>query len=106
MAEEKKKKKKDKSIEDQLKDGEIEIVKAPEDPLKNKQGAQVEDPTKPSLEAYIGILQQMRSLKKHLTSAPTFVPKNFYDSIQFYDTGGVLRLYLYVNKVWRYVVLT
>lgn len=98
-------KKKKKSLEEQLKAGEIEMVDNTVPPEVSSQTS-AEDPTKPSLETYVAILQQLRTQKRHLTSAPTFVPKNFYESIQFYDTGGVRRLYLYVNKTWRYVVLT
>lgn len=54
---------------------------------------------------YLIFLQAMRTKKRHVTSAPTFTPKNFYDQIQFYDTGGVRRLYVYINSAWRYVVL-
>lgn len=55
---------------------------------------------------YVKFLEAMRVTKKHRTTAPTFTPKNFYEQIQFYDTGGVRRLYLYINGSWRYVVLT
>lgn len=99
-------KKKKKSAIDKLNSGEVEMVKPVEVPQDLKNKTEVKDPTQPSIEGYISILQQMRTKKKHLTSAPTFTPKNFYDSIQFYDTGGVRRLYLFVNNDWRYVVLT
>lgn len=96
--------KKKKTAIDKLRDGEVEILdQTIPDPTKQNTK---QDPTKPTLESYISILQQLRTKKKYLTSAPTFTPKNFYDSIQFYDTGGVRRLYLYVNNAWRYVALT
>lgn len=41
-----------------------------------------------------------------VTAAPTGTPKTFWDSVKLYDTGGVRRLYLYVNGSWRYCVLT
>lgn len=59
-----------------------------------------------SLSDYISILSKLQAPKKFLTAVPTNVPKTFVDSIQFYDTGGVRRLYVYVNKVWRYTTLT
>ena len=99
-------KKKKKSLEDQLKAGEIEMVDNTPPPSEVSSQNTAEDPTKPTLETYLAILQQLRTQKRHLTSAPTFTPKNFYESIQFYDTGGTRRLYLYVNKTWRYVALT
>jgi hypothetical protein len=52
------------------------------------------------------ILQVLRKPRLHLTTAPTFVPQTFVDQIQLYDDGSARRLYLYVNKVWRYVALT
>lgn len=93
-----------KSIEEKLKDGEIEMVESDDFP---EGGIPPEESfSKPTFENYLALIQQMRGLKKTLTSAPTFTPKNFYESIQFYDTGGVRRLYLFVNLSWRYVVLT
>lgn len=62
--------------------------------------------TTPTLDDYIDLFFKFRKTKQHVTSAPTFVPQDFFDSIQFYDTGGVRRLYLYFNGSWRYVVLT
>lgn len=58
------------------------------------------------IEDYVALFQKLRVTKRHLTSAPTFTPKDFYESIQFYDTGGVRRLYLFINGSWRYVALT
>ena len=97
--------KKKKSAIKKLRDGEVEILE-PILPPEVKKTSEETDPSKPTLETYLSVLQQFRTKKKHLVSAPTFTPKNFYDSIQFYDTGGVRRLYLYVNNAWRYVVLT
>jgi hypothetical protein len=95
---------KEKSTEEKLKAGEIEIITPESDP--NDQNSNVPDFTMPTFESFIPILAQLRGLKKTLTAAPTFIPKNVPDSFQFYDSGGVRRLYLYVNKTWRYVVLT
>ena len=97
--------KKKKSALKKLRDGEVEILE-PVLPPENLKKPEDTDPKKPNFESYVSLLQQLRGLKKHLESAPTFIPKSFYDSIQFYDTGGVRRLYLYVNNAWRYVVLT
>jgi hypothetical protein len=55
---------------------------------------------------YIIFLNAMKVTKKALTSAPTFEPKTFYQQIQLYDSGGVRRLYIYINGAWRYVVIT
>lgn len=58
------------------------------------------------LAPFIAFLNPMRTRKRHITVAPTDTPKNFYDQIRYYDTGGVRRLYIYINGAWRYVVLT
>lgn len=55
---------------------------------------------------FLPLLVALRLPKKHLTSAPTFIPKNFLEQIQFYDDATNRRLYLYINKTWRYVALT
>ena len=55
---------------------------------------------------YLAFLEAMRTTKKHIDTAPTFTPKNFYEQIQFYDDGAIRRVYLYINGDWRYVALT
>lgn len=46
-------------------------------------------------------------LKKSVADAPTYTPKNFYDSIVFYDGDLGQRLYIYLNKTntWKYATL-
>lgn len=85
-------------------DQNIEVVKDPQEDPSPQQEKVV--PFKEGIAPYLGFLESMRVNKKHLDTAPTFTPKNFYEQIQFYDTGGVRRLYLYINGDWRYVVLT
>ncbi len=58
------------------------------------------------LEDYANIIEALRKIKPFRTTAPTSVPKTFLDAIEFYDTGGVRRVYFYINKTWRYVTLT
>ena len=57
------------------------------------------------LEEFIVFLEGLRMIKKHRTSPPTNIPKNFLEQIEFMDDGVNRRLYLYVNKAWRYVAL-
>lgn len=87
----------------QQKKGNVELV-------KNKATGKSENQQKPqakiNIEDYINILSALKVPKKFLTSAPTFIPKTFAECFQFYDSGGTRRLYVYVNKVWRYVALT
>lgn len=45
-------------------------------------------------------------LKNYVTSAPTYIPKNFYESIVYYDDGVNRRVYFYVNNTWRLIALT
>jgi hypothetical protein len=59
-----------------------------------------------SLEDFIPILVSLLTPRRHLTAVPTFVPKNFVDSIQFYDDGVARRLYVYFNSTWSYCTLT
>lgn len=40
------------------------------------------------------------------TTAPTYIPRNFYESLVLKDDGTNRRLWVYINKVWRYVILT
>lgn len=67
----------------------------------------------------IRVLKEERKLEEHskrlyfgeklnevFTSAPTYIPKTFREQFVFYDTGGVRRLYVYVNGSWRYSTLT
>lgn len=98
-------------INKKIKDGTIEVIEeqkndetallSPAD-LQNTQdnnlGFKIED--------YIAILQILRAPAKFLTSAPTYTPKSFVESIQFFDDGVDFRLYLYINGTWRYVALT
>ncbi|HKQ06118.1 MAG TPA: hypothetical protein VJ464_13365 [Blastocatellia bacterium] len=67
---------------------------------------QPQDIGQPELNDFLPILYLLRAPRKHLTAAPTFIPKNFLEQIQFFDDGTNRRLYLYINKTWRYVALT
>jgi hypothetical protein len=55
---------------------------------------------------YQAIIQALRRPRRHLTAAPTLVPKSFVDQIQFYDDGTNRRIYFYINNTWRYATLT
>ncbi len=46
------------------------------------------------------LLNDLRKVKKHITSVPDFTPRKFIDQIQFYDDGTNQRLYLYINNNW------
>lgn len=66
---------------------------------------QQSDPNDP-LSPYISFLTAMKTVKRAVATAPTLTPKNFYEQIQFYESGGVQRIYVWVEGTWRYVTLT
>ena len=45
-------------------------------------------------------LYLLRGIKQHITSAPTNIPKNFLQQIEFYDDGTEKRMYLFINNAW------
>jgi hypothetical protein len=57
-------------------------------------------------EGYRPIIEALRRLKPHRTTAPDFLPMTLLDQIQFYDDGSNRRVYFYINKTWRYAALT
>jgi hypothetical protein len=59
-----------------------------------------------TLEDFLPILVNLLMTRRHLTAAPAFTPKTFVDQVQLFDDGTNRRLYLYINRVWRYVALT
>lgn len=84
----------------------IEIVEDTSNP-NNQDPNPVKDVTfAQGIAPYLSFLEGMRVLKKHIDTAPTFTPKNFFEQIQFYDDGATRRIYLYINGDWRYVALT
>ncbi len=73
------------------------------------------EPTEPQnspafdFEMYLAVLEALQRPKRHLTTAPTFIPRNFTEQIQFYDDEDgtpVRRVYFYFNGSWSYVTLT
>lgn len=58
------------------------------------------------LSIYLAVLEIIRKPNRHVTAAPTFTPRNFAESIQFYENGVTRRLYVYVNGTWRHTALT
>lgn len=79
--------------------GNIEFVApVPQQPAPENQTQDLDD--------FLPLLFLLRYPRRHLTAAPTFTPKNFLEQIQSFDDGTNRRLYLYINKTWRYVALT
>lgn len=50
----------------------------------------------------------LQGLFETVDTAPTAVPKTFYQSIKLYANGATYRLYIYdsLNQAWRYATLT
>ena len=57
----------------------------------------------PMIFAIFGLLLRV---KKAVTVAPTNVPRNFLEQIQFFDDGVDRKLYIYINGTWRVVAMT
>lgn len=92
-------------LKNAIKEGKVEEVKEEKTPVSTV------PPIPPSslpleLGQYLVILEGLKTVKRHLTAAPTFVPQNFADQIQLYDDGVDRRIYVYVNGTWRYAALT
>jgi len=89
--------------------GEVEEVKKPdntEEVLNSMQKDINDKKNEPSLNDYLGILEVLKKVKKHRTTAPTNVPKTYLDAIEFYVSGTTYRVYFYINKNWKYITLT
>lgn len=55
---------------------------------------------------FFSFLEYFRTAKRHLTTVPDFVPRTFWEQIQFLDDGVNRRIYVWVNGTWRYTALT
>ena len=91
-------------FEEKMEKGEIKEVK--EEELEKELAREERPRTDAVLDDYLPFLETLRRTKQHRTTAPTHTPKSFLEQIEFYDTGGVRRLYLYINGAWRYILLT
>lgn len=94
-------------IEKKKKAKEVTVV----DPVADAQKAAGNVPPPPEdlsgfLQTYGVLLQALRTIKRPVATAPTFTPRTLTDQIQYYDSGGTRRLYLYISGTWRYVALT
>jgi hypothetical protein len=72
-------------------------------------GIQADEDSRPAgyeLGDFLPLLVQLLSPKQHLTSAPTFTPRDLLEQIQLFDDGVDRRLYLFVNGAWSYCALT
>lgn len=77
---------------------EVEQDKPQEQPQKQEDTTQKFD--------FAPFLEQIKTIRKPVDTAPTFTPRGFLDQFQFYENGGTRRLYVYISPTWRYVALT
>jgi hypothetical protein len=74
------------------KDGNVEVIQPTQPPA---------EPSPPQVnDEYQLFLETLRRPKTHLTEAPSFLPKNFLEQIQFVDDGADQYLALYINGAW------
>lgn len=88
---------------------EIKEVKVPEKPaISDFQNDSPEQKADYNFAQYLNFLDAMKTIKKVVSVAPTAVPRNFFNQIQFYENAGTYRIYIYVSATagWRYVALT
>jgi hypothetical protein len=53
-------------------------------------------------------LQNIIGFIQTVSAAPTWTPRNFFEQMAIYKSGGTKRLYVYdfVNHIWSYTALT
>lgn len=90
-------------LQEKIKKGKVEFKEAtpPEEELPEPK-----EEFSPDWEGWIPIMEKIKRLKKHRTSAPTHIPKNFFEQIEYVDDGTNRYVYFYINGSWRYMTLT
>lgn len=83
------------------KKGSITDLPAPESETQPEK-----EPLTFDFETYLIILNALQRPKRHLTAAPTFVPRNFAEQIQFSDNGTTRKVHFYINNAWREITVT
>ena len=74
--------------------GQVQQVDTPTQPVDQPVPEQPFDDNEP-------VLASLKQPRRHLTSAPTFTPKTFADSVQFFDDGTTKKVYFYFNGAWN-----
>jgi len=46
-------------------------------------------------------INDLAIIKRHGSTVPAYIPKKFIDQFYFYDNGATIKLYIYINNVWR-----
>jgi len=55
---------------------------------------------------FSALLEELKTVRRAVSATPTYTPKNFLEQFVLYESGATRRLYIYVNRSWRYVALT
>ena len=66
--------------------------------------SQIEE-VKTTLENLLLRFNRGEEMIKHGSSAPTYIPKTFFEQFFLYKNGATYRLYVYVDT-WKYVALS
>lgn len=69
-------------------------------PIKEDQAPVLQEQTLDLLTPFLAILNSLNRPRNYLSAAPTFIPQNLVDQIQFVDDGADKWIYVYINKVW------
>jgi len=90
------------------KEGKVEEVK--EEVKKEPEKEKIAEPIiKETLEDFIIVLEELRQIKRYQTTAPTNIPRNFLEQIEFVkttDTPPDFRVYFYIANEWKYITLS
>ena len=91
------------TLEQKTKSGKVEVIQP--EPFEADM-PQPKKETSPTEQDFASIIVALRTIRQPLATVPTFIPKNFIEQIQFYESGATYRLYIYQNGAWRYTTLT
>jgi hypothetical protein len=80
---------------EKLEAGEIEEIKEEPEPLPTEPKEEID------IEQYVPFLEKLKNILQHITSAPTDTPQGFLSQFRFYLSGGVYRVYVSIDKVWK-----
>lgn len=59
-----------------------------------------------TIEEVVNLLRSAEEIRKHISTAPSFDPRNRREQVQFWTDGVSARAYFNINNAWWYVDLT
>ena len=78
----------------------IETTQQTTQPVKEETAPAPQEQSFDPLNPFLTILNLLNRPRNYLSAAPTFIPQNLVDQIQFVDDGADKWIYVYINKVW------